>query len=110
MATPEWKIDVYGYRISDSTALVNEVLSKAGLPYEFHNMSSDGNVIKAVQAMSAIDGRTEAPRIYIRHGIWPDMKMKAVLFAPSRAGLQMMLKYHGVASEDGAVLHNEEAA
>lgn len=38
MAGPEWKIDVYGYKISDATAVVDGVLTKAGLPYEFHNM------------------------------------------------------------------------
>lgn len=96
MCAPEWKIDVYGYKISDATAVVDGVLTKAGLPYEFHNMSSDSNVIAAVQKMSAIDGKQAAPRVYIRRGVWPKMEMKAVLFAPTKIGLQTMLKYHEV--------------
>lgn len=104
MASPEWKIDVYGFKISPATAEVEGVLTKAGLPFEFHNISSDTNAILAVQKMSAIDGQTAAPRVYIRRGVWPEMEMKAVLFAPSRVGLQMMLKYHGVSAEQPAIV------
>ncbi len=96
MTEAEWKIDVYGYKISDATATVTEVLDKAGLAFEFHNMSSEAPVIQAVAKMASIDGHTETPRIYLRRGVWPNMEMKAVLFNPSRIALQTMLRYHDV--------------
>lgn len=96
MTEAKWKIDVYGYKISDSTDTVTDVLDRAGLLYEFHNMSSEAPVIHAVAKMSSIDGHTETHRVYIRRGVWPIMEMKVVLFNPSRIALQTMLRYHNV--------------
>lgn len=96
MTEAKWKIDIYGYKISDATTTVTEALEKAGLAFEFHNMSSEAPVIQAVAKMASIDGHTETPRIYLRRGVRPNMEMKAVLFNPSRVALQTMLKYHEV--------------
>ncbi len=48
MTEAKWKIDIYGYKISDATTTVTEALEKAGLAFEFHNMSSEAPVIQAV--------------------------------------------------------------
>ena len=96
MTEAKWKIDVYGYKISAATEAVADVLIRAAVPFEFHNMSSDREVILGVAKMASIDGHTEMPRVYLRRGVWPNMEMKAVLFNPSRVALQTMLKYHEV--------------
>lgn len=49
--------------------------------------------------MSAIDGQQAAPRVYIRRGVWPNIEMRAVLFVPTKIGLQTMLRYYEVSAD-----------